>query len=368
MLKINYYNQAKSTTQTNFQKSKQNLTFTGPEALALQNARNPGAGGNKAPNRERHNAKTNSQRRTQTHPYFFYNGYPAKPRPRLMTSKLEAAPTPLEVNDCTDNYKSQSLQIKINKIIEKDQSRETPIIKKIKSGFIDKIINKITEKPATPVLIGIAGASASGKTFFTDSIIDKINQIKSKFKSGKLEPLTVLNGDHYFKDISGDVEDAGGFDNYIQNPDNNLDRPEAVNLEKMKEDLISLKNGKTTWTPKYEYGTCRVTDEGFSKNPAHSIIAEGIFALHKSLSDIFDIKVFIETSKDILKERWLKRATDRGSDNQEKNVKFLEKVEKSYKEYIEPVKNDADIVINGESEKNDIKLMVEELYSAVNNK
>ena len=48
------------------------------------------------------------------------------------------------------------------------------------------------------------------------------------------------------------------------------------------------------------------------KKPAKVILTEGLYVLNKEVRDIMDVKVYVFTPIEVIKERWYKRAVSRG--------------------------------------------------------
>jgi uridine kinase len=169
------------------------------------------------------------------------------------------------------------------------------------------------------VLIGITGASGSGKTYFSKEL-----------------KLDIISMDDYYKGI--DMMD-----------DNNFDNPNAIDFNKFKKDLKLLKLGKVIKKPIYDFKIHkRVGHNDFS--PSKYLIVEGLFVLDKRIIDLFDILIFIEVSKETCLNRRIKRDIDeRGRTKKEIIKQFNLYVWPSYLKYIEPKKKLAKIVKNENS-------------------
>lgn len=258
------------------------------------------------------------------------------------------------------------LQNKITEIIENDKTRAIPVIQKINSDFIKEIIDKISENPDKPILIGITGASASGKSTITKIITDKINSVlQESTKNDQMLPVAVISGDNYYHEISEEVTKVGGIMNFLAEEDNDLNSPKDVNIKRMNEDLMSLKEGNETNLPTYSFKTFESNFEGLKQKPARCIISEGIFALHDTVKDVHDVKIFIDAPEDIITARWYERAPGRGFKEKKSQDNVFNKVNTRKKEYIEPTKEFADIVINGHSKQEDIESVTNEICNAI---
>ena len=75
-------------------------------------------------------------------------------------------------------------------------------------------------------------------------------------------------------------------------------------------------------------------------------MAEGLYVLGSELGDLFDIKVYVFTPFDKIKERWFLRAASRGKSGEAAEMQFKD-VNETAQVYIRPAMKNADIIING---------------------
>ena len=183
-------------------------------------------------------------------------------------------------------------------------------------------------------MIGITGESASGKTTL-------VNYVSKLFN----ETYTSLCCDDYYKDTSEELKRAGSYEE-LYKTGFSFDRPDAINLELMRAHLISLKNGCGVNAPEYDFVTCESIPNRAYKNPTKAILAEGLYVLGEELVDLFDIKVYVFTPFDKIKERWFTRAISRGKTGAAAEHQFND-VNNTAQIYIRPTMKNADIVING---------------------
>ena len=125
-----------------------------------------------------------------------------------------------------------------------------------------------------------------------------------------------------------------------------FDTPDAINLPLMREHLLALKNGEKVRSPKYNFVTCESTPDGEEKSPAKIILTEGLYVLNEAVRDIMDVKVYVFTPLEVLKERWYKRAESRGKTGEAADLQFKD-VNKTAQQYIRPTYQIADVIING---------------------
>ena len=179
------------------------------------------------------------------------------------------------------------------------------------------------------ILIGISGASGSGKTLVTKNIFDKLGS----------EKVVIIQEDSYYKDLSHIPFD--------ERTGKNFDHPDAFDHQLLIEQVTELLSGKSISQPVYDYTTHRRKDELVTFGPHDVIFLEGILVLTEPrLRQLMDIKVFVDTDPDICFIRRLKRdLAERGRDVNSVINQYTETVRPMYFQFIEPSKRYADIII-----------------------
>ena len=187
------------------------------------------------------------------------------------------------------------------------------------------------------ILIGIAGASGSGKTLVSNSIIESLGS----------DNAVIIQEDSYYKDLS-DVP-------YEERVSRNFDHPDAFDHDLMAEHLLQLLNGEAVSHPVYDYKLHTRSKETKTVGPANLIILEGILIFCKTqLRELMDYQVFIDTPADICFIRRLKRDTEeRGRTVDSVIRQYTKTVRPMYLEFIEPSKQYADVLIPGEGKNSD---------------
>lgn len=241
----------------------------------------------------------------------------------------------------------------LKEIVEEDKKQEQPLFLKISDNFIMNIARKVVQEKKKTFLIGITGESASGKTVFVDNTIDAV--IRDK-KEGI---YTVIRQDDYYKDTSKELQEAGSYDALFKTGFS-FDTPDVINLGLMKEHLTALKNSQTVVSPRYDFVTCESFPDGEEKRPAKVILTEGLYVLNEELRDIMDIKVYVFTPLEVIKERWYKRAVSRGKTGEAADLQF-KNVNETAQQYIRPTYQIADCIINGMVDKEYIKVITDKI-------
>ena len=241
----------------------------------------------------------------------------------------------------------------LKEILEEDKKEEQPLFLKVADDFILNIARKVVQEKKKTFLIGITGESASGKTVFVDNTIEAVVRDK---KEGI---YTVIRQDDYYKDTSKELQEAGSYDALFKTGFS-FDTPEVINLALMRKHLLGLKKGETIVSPKYDFVTCVSNPQEDVKKPAKVILTEGLYVLNKEVRDIMDVKVYVYTPIEVIKERWYNRAVSRGKTGEAADLQFKD-VNATAQQYIRPTYQIADCIINGMVDKDYIKVITDKI-------
>jgi len=96
------------------------------------------------------------------------------------------------------------------------------------------------------------------------------------------------------------------------------------------------------------------------------IIVEGMCSIYDYISDIFDVKIYIELDENERRRRFLNRATSRNQDSANA-LKHWQYVLEAGKKYVQSNKYKCDIVINGECDLDYFSSMIEYINLITNN-
>lgn len=190
-----------------------------------------------------------------------------------------------------------------------------------------------------PILILVAGGTASGKTTV-------VSEITSYFNSND---ISVVLMDNYYKrrdDIS--LEERKKI---------NYDHPNSFDLDLLKTDLKSLIEGNIIYSPSYDFTVHNRSNNKILIRPSKVIIVEGILSMYDNdIRNLADIKIFVESEPDIRFIRRLKRdIKERGRTLDEVVDQYLATVKPMHDLYVEPCKRFADIIIPN-NDKHDVAL------------
>lgn len=183
---------------------------------------------------------------------------------------------------------------------------------------------------ADSYLIGISGGSASGKTSF-------IRALRGIFDENQ---VSLLSQDNYYLDPRAHEPDENGQINF--------DLPGCIDIPAFLSDIQLLKKGAPVSRKEYVFQLEGQESAEISVNPAPVIIVEGLFILHvRELFDEFNLKLFIDAEDAIKLSRRLDRDTrERGVSSEQVMYQWQNHVLPAYRKYLEPYKNESDIIIN----------------------
>ena len=127
----------------------------------------------------------------------------------------------------------------------------------------------------------------------------------------------------------------------------NYDHPNSLDHELLYQHLLQLQAGKPVEVPIYNH-SMHIREKETRTIGQHTIIVlEGILLfVEKSLRELMDIRIFMETALDICLIRRMKRdMNERGRSLDSVIKQYEETVRPMYLQFIEPSKRYADIIV-----------------------
>lgn len=245
----------------------------------------------------------------------------------------------------------------LKRVLEEDKREAQPLFLKTSDNLILNIARKVVQEKKKTFLIGITGESASGKTVFVD------NTIKACVKDKKEGIYTVVRCDDYYKDTSKELKEAGSYEELFKTGFS-FDTPDVIDLNLMKEHLMGLKKGETVISPSYNFVTCESDPNGDVKKPAKVVLTEGLYVLNEGVRDIMDVKVYVYTPLEVIKDRWYRRAELRGKTGAAADLQFKD-VNRTAQQYIRPAYQIADAVINGMVSQEYIQYITDRIFKTL---
>ncbi|MCI0395874.1 MAG: uridine kinase [Chloroflexi bacterium] len=180
-----------------------------------------------------------------------------------------------------------------------------------------------------PIIFGVAGGTASGKTTVAQAILDVVGASQA----------TYLPHDAYYRDMS-----------YLPLAERarlNYDHPDSLETELLIEHVKQLLAGQPVHVPVYDFTTHRRTAETRLVEPSPIILIDGILIFtNRELRELMDIKIYVDTDADVRFIRRLQRdMEERGRSLDSIIGQYLETVRPMHLEFVEPSKRYADVII-----------------------
>jgi len=185
------------------------------------------------------------------------------------------------------------------------------------------------DKPITPFFIGIAGGTGCGKTY-----------IATELQKADPSQILILSHDNYYKSHDEIPLEERKTLNY--------DEPAAMDEGLFVEQLSALKRGEAIEMPLYDFLSHARKVETKHIEPLPVIIIEGILILtDPRVRDLLDLTLFIDVEPDIRLARRLERDVGtRDATFQESLNQYLTSAQPMHDKYVEPGKEEADLIIN----------------------
>lgn len=190
----------------------------------------------------------------------------------------------------------------------------------------------------SPFLVGISGASCSGKSSLAACIHQQLPQISD-----------VLELDGYYHSLERVLNIEHGHDN-----------PQSLDLARACDDIRQLKSGRVIDLPVYDFEHHRV---GSFRQcfPRPLILIEGLFAFaYPPLCAEFDLKLWIDSNEAIRKQRRMSRDTaKRERTPEEIQLRYARDVVPGYQKFIKPLSGFADIRIINDGQDHNLSVAAE---------
>ena len=181
------------------------------------------------------------------------------------------------------------------------------------------------------IVVAILGASGSGKSHLVSAMTSEVRGAT----------LTVLRVDDYYRDLNHlSFEDRDAI---------NFDHPDAIEFERLVEDLTSLKSGEEIHTPVYDFTQHTRSALSQSVGPADIILLEGVLAMSDPATrELVDYTIFVDTPLELCLARRIERdAVQRGRSEVSVRDFWETRAEPMFVRFVAPWRSDADLVIDG---------------------
>lgn len=181
----------------------------------------------------------------------------------------------------------------------------------------------------SPVVVGVAGGSASGKS----AVVREVVRILGAGVTA------VVHHDAYYRDLS-----------HLALPDRkrvNVDHPDALETDLLASHLGKLLAGEPIEVPVYDFRTHTRSRERVAVEPAPVLIVEGILVLaEEGLRRLLDLKAYVHVDeRERLQRRLVRDVRLRGRSPESVRADHLERVQPMHELFVEPSRAWADVVI-----------------------
>lgn len=180
-----------------------------------------------------------------------------------------------------------------------------------------------------PLVVGIAGGTASGKTTVARKVHEALASCRVAF----------IDQDSYYRDLSDlSLEERREI---------NFDHPDAFDTELLVEHLKQLKAGNAIEKPVYNFVTSTREPRTVTVNPGDLVLIEGILVLHiEAIRKELDVRIFVDAEDDVRIIRRLTRdIKERGRNFDHVVTQYFRHVRPMHMGFVEPSKRHADIIV-----------------------
>jgi uridine kinase len=184
-------------------------------------------------------------------------------------------------------------------------------------------------KQNTPLVIGIAGGTGSGKTTVANAILRRVGE----------QHIAFLPHDAYYRSLDDLPLSERARINY--------DHPDSLESDLLVQHILQLKNGQPVELPVYDFTTYTRTGRTVHVEPRRVVLVDGILIFYeKAVRELCDVRIFVDTDADIRFIRRLQRdLIERGRTTESVIHQYLNTVRPMHLEFVEPSKRYADVII-----------------------
>ena len=182
---------------------------------------------------------------------------------------------------------------------------------------------------SVPIVFGVAGGTASGKTTIAHSILAAIGA----------NHIAYLPHDAYYRDMPHLLPAERASQNY--------DHPDSLETDLLIQHVQQLLRWQPIHIPVYDFTQHRRAAQTVLVEPAPVILIDGILIFtHKELRQLMDIKIYVDTDADVRFIRRMNRdMAERGRSLESIVSQYLHTVRLMHLEFVEPSKRYADVII-----------------------
>ncbi|MDQ0966475.1 uridine kinase [Flavobacterium sp. W4I14] len=203
-----------------------------------------------------------------------------------------------------------------------------------------------------PFIIGIAGGSGSGKTFFLNCFLHHFKQ----------DEVTLVSQDDYYIPAGEMTQE--------ENKLYNFDLPSTIDSEQFLRDIKQLMSGEVVYKKEYNFNNPLAIVKILEIKSAPIIIVEGLFILHfKEIAALLDHTIFVDADEQVALDRRIKRdGLERGYPEDDVLYKWHNHVVPAYKEYLLPYREQCNkVIMNNTNEPEEIIGITEDISNDLRN-
>lgn len=204
-----------------------------------------------------------------------------------------------------------------------------------------------------PIIVGIAGISASGKTRTAHALADLLN---ASAPTGKPCAI-VVSHDNFYRAL------RPGEDGLTHD----WDAPDAYDAEEFVDRVTKWQQGKSTWIPCHDFSTYTRIEKAryieIDPTIQQVVIIEGIHVLDEQYVTLYDIRLFVSCDCDIaLMRRITRDMSERGYPLETVLFRYGKYVRPALMKWILPSQKNAQLVIPNNGDDNETESKIESAY------
>lgn len=182
------------------------------------------------------------------------------------------------------------------------------------------MIDSTKRSKLRPYIVGIAGGSGSGKTYFARALQKALG----------LQHCSLIYQDNFYFDQSKKFDHDGGSVNF--------DHPSAIDFDLLFTKLQELRSGNLAQIPIYDFVTHSRSEKTLAAEPTQIVLVDGILIFsHEKVRSVFDDMIFFDTPEELRFGRRLKRdVEERGRTEAGVLAQFTKQVKPMHDEYVQP--------------------------------
>jgi len=198
-----------------------------------------------------------------------------------------------------------------------------------------------------PLLLGIAGGTASGKSTLASAL--------SQSLPGQCSQIAQ---DWYYRDLAHLTLE--------ERPGCNFDHPDALENELLAAHLSALRSGKSVEAPQYDFHRHTRSSATATIAPRPLLILEGLHVLSvPAIRECLDLAVFIDCSQEQqLHRRLLRDQAERGRSEASIREQFFQEAAPMYETFVLPARRYAHLILHGDMPTTDQLAALRKLLAA----